>query len=90
MIMCMSTERVTVSLPSDIRQAAQRVAESSGVPFSAVVNDALASWLRSKLVDAWLLDFEKEHGAFTEDELQALATETGIPYLPPTKRPEAA
>lgn len=85
-----TTERVTVSLPAEVRSAAQRVAEASGVPFSAVVNDALASWLRSRLVDAWLIEHQATHGAFDENELRAIAAESGIPYLPPTTDRTAA
>ena len=79
-----STERVTVSLPAEVRRAAQRVAEATGVPFSAVVNDALANWLRSRLADAWLTEHQAAHGVFDEEELRSLAAETGVPYLPPT------
>jgi Arc/MetJ-type ribon-helix-helix transcriptional regulator len=78
----MSTERVTVSLPGEIRQSAQRIADGLGVSFSSVVSDALAGWLRSRLVDAWLAEHQENHGAFDEDELRALATEAGVPYLP--------
>ncbi|MCC6438753.1 MAG: hypothetical protein IT196_27265 [Acidimicrobiales bacterium] len=85
-----ATERVTVSLPAEVRQAAQRVAEAAGVPFSAVVQDALAAWLRSRLVDAWLAEHQAAHGAFSEDELRAVAAEAGVPYLPPRARSSAA
>lgn len=79
----MSTaERVTVSLPAETRQTAQRVAEELGTSFSAVVADALAGWLRGRLVDAWLVDHQAVHGAFGEDELRTLADEAGIPCLP--------
>lgn len=79
----MSSDRVTVSLPAAVRQAAQRIAQESGVPFSAVVADALALWLRGRLVDAWLAEHEATFGAFDEDELRALAAEAGVAYLPP-------
>jgi acyl-homoserine lactone acylase PvdQ len=79
----MSSDRVTVSLPASVRQAAQRIAQESGVPFSSVVADALALWLRGRLVDAWLAEHEASFGAFEEAELQALAAEAGVPYLPP-------
>ena len=85
-----ATERVTVSLPTEVRRAAQRVAEATGVPFSAVVQDALATWLRTRLVDAWLAEHQAAHGAFSEDELRALAAEAGVPYLPPTASRSAA
>ncbi len=85
-----TTERVTVSLPTEVRRAAQRVAQATGVPFSAVVQDALATWLRTRLVDAWLAEHQAAHGAFSEDELRALAAEAGVPYLPPTTSRSAA
>ena len=85
-----SVERVTVSLPSDVRQAAQRVAEASGVAFSTVVNDALSTWLRGRLVDTWLAEHQAEHGAFDEEELRSLAADAGVPYLPPSRRTAAA
>ena len=85
-----TTERVTISLPAEVRRAAQRVAEATGVPFSAVVQDALATWLRSRLVDAWLAEHQAAHGAFSEDELCSLAAEVGVPYLPPKTRGSAA
>jgi len=84
------TERVTVSLPAEVRQATQRVAEASGMPFSAVVNEALAAWLRTRLVDAWLAEHQLAHGAFDEEVLRQLAVETGVPYAPPIFRGTAA
>jgi transglutaminase-like putative cysteine protease len=86
----MTSERVTISLPIEVRQAAQRIAEATGVAFSTVVNDALAAWLRSRLVDVWLVEHQTKHGPFDEDELRALASEAGVPYLPPRQRTSAA
>jgi Arc/MetJ-type ribon-helix-helix transcriptional regulator len=83
-------ERVTVSLPPDVRQAAQRVADDAGVSFSSVVNDALDAWLRGRLVDEWLEEHQAEHGAFDEEELRQLAADAGVPYLlPRPSRPVA-
>ncbi|HEY0641070.1 MAG TPA: hypothetical protein VGD67_25845 [Pseudonocardiaceae bacterium] len=79
----MKAERVTVSLPADVRQSAQRMADELGLSFSAVTADALTAWLRARLVDAWLAEHQAGHGAFREDELAALAVEAGVPYLAP-------
>lgn len=84
MILGMSTDRVTVSLPAEVRVAAQRVAKETGVPFSAVVTEALESWVRGRLIDAWLVEFQSEQGAFDEAELQAIAAEAGVAYIPPS------
>lgn len=86
----MSTERVTVSLPGQIRQSAQRIADDLGMSFSSVVSDALAGWLRARLIDAWLAEHQENYGAFDEDELRALATEAGVPYLPARNADPAA
>lgn len=86
----MTTERVTVSLPSEIKQAAQRVARAAGVPFSAVVNEAVASWLRTRLVHSWLSEYQEEQGVFDEEDLRKLAAESGVPYLPPGGRTAVA
>jgi len=83
MIPGMSIDRVTVSLPTEVRQAAQRVAQETGVPFSTVVADALAAWVRGRLVDAWLTEHQVEFGDFDEAELQRVAADAGVTYLPP-------
>ena len=79
----MTSDRVTVSLPAEVRRAAQRIAQETGVPFSAVVAQALSAWVRGRLVDAWLAEHQAEFGAFDEAELRRIAGEAGVPYLPP-------
>lgn len=84
MILAVSADRVTVSLPAEVRVAAQRVAREAGVPFSAVVAEALAAWVRGRLVDAWLAEYQAEHGAFDEAELREIAADAGVAYIPPS------
>jgi predicted DNA-binding protein len=80
----MSTmERVTISIPSQLRQSAARLAEREGRSFSAFVSSAVEDHLRGLLVDEWLAEQAAERGGWDEEELKALAEETGIPYLPP-------
>jgi hypothetical protein len=79
----MTSERVTISLPAEVRDAAQRVAEAEGLAFSTVVSAALTGWLRNRLVDVWLHEHQREVGVFDESELRTLAAEVGVPYLPP-------
>jgi hypothetical protein len=86
----MTIERVTVSLPEEVRRTSQRVADELGLSFSAVVTEALTGWLRARLVDAWLAEHQAEHGAFDEQELRALAAQTGVPYLAPGRSEESA
>jgi predicted transcriptional regulator len=87
-----STERVTISLPNDVRRVAQRIAEEWGMSFSAVVAEALTVWMcsRSRLVDAWLAEHQATQGAFEEDELLALAANAGVPYVGPRRAGDSA
>jgi hypothetical protein len=86
----MTAARVTVTLPAELHQAVQAAAERAGLPFSVVVSEALAGWVRGQLVDAWLADHQETHGAFDEQELRALADEAGVPYVPPGRGRAAA
>lgn len=78
----MTTARVTITLPTELRQSVQAVADRAGVPFSAVVSSALAAWVRGQLVDAWLAEHQAAYGAFDEGELRTLAREAGVAYVP--------
>ena len=86
----MTTARVTITLPAELEKAARDAAELAGVPFSAVVTQALAAWARGRLVDVWLAEHQARHGAFDEDELRALAESAGVPYVPAGRGRSAA
>jgi predicted transcriptional regulator len=90
MLESMSKDRVTISLPDDVRRAAHRVAEERGTSFSAVVAEALTGWLRGRLVDAWLAEHQARQGEFDENELRALAADAGVPYVGPGRTGESA
>ncbi len=79
-------ERVTVSLPAQVRQQAQRLAELEERTFSSVVTSALEDWMRGKLLDEWLREQEEEFGPISENELKAFAERSGMRYLPPADR----
>ena len=86
----MSIERVTVSIPHQVRRAAQRIAEQRGTSFSAVVTEALTRWMRGRLVDAWLAEHQASHGQFNENELRELAVDAGVPYVGPGRADDSA
>lgn len=81
---------MTVSLPDDLRRAAQRIAEERGTSFSAVVAEALTGWMRGRLVDAWLAEHQARHGEFDENELRALAADAGVHYVGPGRAGDSA
>ena len=86
----MTVERITVSLPAAIRADVQQAADDAGIPLSTAVAEALSSWLRHQHLGTWLAEYQAGHGAFTEDELRALAEEKGVPYVPPRRKRSAA
>jgi predicted DNA-binding protein len=80
----MSTmERVTISIPPQLRESAARLAEREGRSFSAFISSAVEDHIRGLLLDEWLAEQEAADGGWDEEELKALAERTGIPYLPP-------
>lgn len=77
-------------MPDDLRRAAQQIAEDRGTSFSSVVAEALTGWMRGRLVDAWLAEYQEEHGTFDEDELRAIAESAGVPYVGPGRTSDSA
>ncbi|CAN5398445.1 hypothetical protein BH24ACT9_BH24ACT9_11960 [soil metagenome] len=63
----MSMEQITVALPRDVWQSAERIADRLDASLSAVVATALVEWVRPRLVDSWLVEYELAHGAFGEE-----------------------
>jgi hypothetical protein len=77
----MTIERVTVSLPAELRQAAQKAADATGTAFSSVVADALLDWVRGRKIDELLAEYEAEAGEITEQEMRDMAKEMGLPHV---------
>ena len=76
-------ERVTISIPADLRASAARLADREGRSFSAFVSSAVEDHIRGLLLDEWLAEQAEADGGWDEEDLKALAERTGIPYLPP-------
>ncbi len=85
-----TTERVTVTIPIEMRQAAQREAEERNVALSTVVSEALAEHVRARALREVVEDYEAEFGVITEDEMREYAARVGIPYSSPRRRVDAA
>ena len=85
-----TTERVTVSLPTEVPQAAKRVAEATGVrsPLSSMTRSPPGCGPGSTMPGS--TSAKLHPAAFSEDELRALAAETGVPCVPPTASRSAA
>ncbi|NEE03671.1 ribbon-helix-helix protein, CopG family [Phytoactinopolyspora halotolerans] len=60
-------------LDREVREAARR----SGKSLSAWLSEAAAQQLRAQSLREFLDDYEREHGAFTEEELARARAEMG-------------
>jgi hypothetical protein len=70
------TSRVTITLPTGQVEALKQITDN----VSGYVAEAVAQRLRGELVDQELERYEREYGAFTEEELaQARAEIYGAP-----------
>lgn len=65
----MVAERITISLDGDLAEALRQAAAEDNVNVSAWVAGSLQDRLRSRGLAAVIADWEAEHGAFTEAEL---------------------
>lgn len=69
----MAVERMTVSLDAELAAAVRAAAESDGHNVSAWLADAARRRLALQGLGDIVADWEAEHGAFTEAELEAAA-----------------
>lgn len=67
----MSVERVTVSLESDLAAAVREAADDDSLNISAWFAEAARRRLASRGLRDVIADWEAEHGAFSEQELDA-------------------
>ena len=67
----MATERVTVSLQTELAEAVRAAAEADAQNVSSWIADAARRRLASRGLRDVLSEWEAEHGSFSEDELAA-------------------
>lgn len=69
--MCMpQVDRFSVTMAPEIGTAVREAAANAGTSVSAWLSRAAAQQLRNELLGAALDQWEAEHGAFTEEELE--------------------
>ncbi|HXQ00703.1 MAG TPA: hypothetical protein VN845_11645 [Solirubrobacteraceae bacterium] len=74
----MKVDKLSVSFAPDLGDAVREAAHSKGSSISAWLEDAAAAKLRSQALSEYLLEWESEHGALSEDELARAAAELGV------------
>lgn len=74
----MKVDKLSVSFAPDLGDAVREAAHAKGSSISAWLEDAAAAKLRSQALSEYLLGWESEHGALSEDELARAAAELGV------------
>jgi len=69
---------MSVSMDPDLGDDVRRAAAASGKGLSAWMAEAAAAKLRAEALGAFLEEWEKDHGAFTEHELGVAEAELGL------------
>ncbi|MCK9494776.1 MAG: hypothetical protein M0R75_04675 [Dehalococcoidia bacterium] len=75
----MATEKMSVSFPTELSEEIRQDARAAGMTVSAWLAEAAAAQLRSKGLGDLLDEYEREHGAFTEEELEEARVRMGYP-----------
>ena len=89
----MAVDKPTISMDAELREQADRLARAEGISFSAFVSNAVSDAVHrrraSKELLAIVADWEGEHGAITDAELRAAASDLGL-EVAATARAKAA
>lgn len=75
-------DRFSITMPPELGSAVRDAAERDGVSMSAWLSEAAADRLRNDALGVALAAWEREHGAFTEEELAAAAESMGLRWHP--------
>lgn len=84
----MATKKITITLPEELLESARELTDN----LSGYASDALARKIRHDLLGEELRQYEKEHGAFTDQEkaeAYALLHGTPVPGAPAVRRDAA-
>jgi post-segregation antitoxin (ccd killing protein) len=70
-LVCMSVDRLSVTVPGELGQAIREAAAEAGISVSSWMSEAATSRLRHHRLGVALDAWQAENGAFTEAELDA-------------------
>jgi len=73
----MVAERITISLDKQLAEALRQAAEDEGTNVSSWTSEAIRRTLNQRGLRAVIADWEAEHGAFTQEELDEAREELG-------------
>ena len=77
----MKVDKMSISLDPRLGDDVRAAAAKSGRGLSGWLADAAAAKLRAEALQAYLQDFQREHGTFTEEELAWGRAQLGLASL---------
>lgn len=81
----MKVDKMSISLDAELGDQVRDAAKRSRKGLSAWLAEAAAEKLRAEALAEFLDDWEREHGAFTEEELSRARVELGFAPRAPSK-----
>jgi hypothetical protein len=78
----MKVDKMSISFEPTLGDAVRAAAARGGRGLSGWLADAAAAKLRAEALQAYLQEYQREHGAFTEEELVWGRAQLGLPAAP--------
>jgi hypothetical protein len=85
MIAGMKASKIAISLDGELAEEVRHAAAADGKSVSAWLADAARAELRHKALEAFFNEWQREHGAFTEEELERAESELGLSPRSPAR-----
>jgi hypothetical protein len=81
----MKVDKMSISLDAELGDGVRRAARKARVGISSWLAEAATAKLRAEALAEFLDDWEKEHGAFTAEELERARERLGLPSRATTR-----
>jgi hypothetical protein len=78
----MAVQKFSISFTPKLARRVRQAAKRCGKPVSAWLAEAAEEQLRFDAMDAFLDDYERRHGPFSDEEMRASSERLGLPWPP--------
>jgi len=77
-----AVEKLSISMDAEVAQAIREEAQAEDLTVSRWIAEAAQARLRKTALKRYLDEYQAEHGAFTQEEMDEAADELGLPRIP--------
>lgn len=77
-VMFVTVAKMSIAMPTDLRDEARAAAAKAGLSVSGWIAEAVAQRIRQDALAAVLDDWQREHGALTEEEIREAEVRLGF------------